>query len=148
MEFRDSSPVILGIHPFGSTELYDDGAQYLEHVSAFWIVIHLAATPLLFGFPLVICQLASLILFFQAAQHTTASETGVFRVGVTLLIGLIGVMAWELRRGPPSANPPHVHRPRPPPRRAAPVKTRLYQSVSDLVQLNHSSGPCPRTSGD
>lgn len=202
--------VILGIHPFGSTELYDDGAQYLEHVSAFWIVIHLAATPLLFGFPLVIwrwgsgladatgralgllativaiagvavgalhlvatdtvtffaftdtfeaaggseavtvgadvllrihaatlvawilsfwflvpaviagalaadgarpawmtgiaaisalCQLASLILFFQAAQHTTASETGVFRIGVTLLIGLIGVMAWELRRG-------------------------------------------------
>lgn len=204
--------VILGIHPFGTTELYDDGQQFLDHVNWFWVTIHLVATPLLFGIPLVIwrwasilqnpvarlvgawaamvaiagmaigaihligtdtvtffafadtyeaaggseaaeiaadlllrlhaatlvawivafwlvtpllltaalyiegdrptwltavaalsalCQVISVVLFFQAGQHTTASENGVFRIGVTLLIALIGVMAWELRRGAP-----------------------------------------------
>ena len=32
--------VILGIHPFGTTDLYDDGQQFLEHVDAFWVTIH------------------------------------------------------------------------------------------------------------
>ena len=32
--------VILGIHPFGTTDLYDDGQQFLEHVNAFWVTIH------------------------------------------------------------------------------------------------------------
>ncbi len=208
--------VILGIHPFGSTELYDDGQKFLEHVSPFWIVIHLVATPLLFGFALVLwrtargmnnpmaatlatwasmiavggmaigaihliandtttffafsdtfeagagseatlvaadlllrihaaslvtwmvsfwfmvpavlaaalwierdrpmwlaaitgisalCQVIAIIMFFSAGQHTTASETGVFRVGVTLLIAVIAILAWELRRGAPVGQP-------------------------------------------
>lgn len=32
--------VLLGIHPFGTTDLYDDGQQFLEHVNAFWVTIH------------------------------------------------------------------------------------------------------------
>lgn len=208
--------VILGIHPFGTTELYDDGQRFLDHVSWFWITIHLVATPLLLGFAVVIwrwtttlqnpvarligawatlvaaagmaigtlhligtdtvtffafadtyeaaggseaaeiaadlllrihaatlvswivafwfmvplllaaalyvegdrpkwltgatalsalCQVVSLVLFFQAGQHTTASENGLFRIGVTLLIAIIGIMAWELRRGAPLGSP-------------------------------------------
>lgn len=202
--------VILGIHPFGTTDLYDDGGEFLDHVSGFWIVIHLVAAILLFTFPLVLgrwakglrtptarvlgewsatvatlgmavgaihlvatdtvtffafadtfeaangsesavtsadvllrlhaatltawivsfwltvpalvgaamlierrgpawwralapiaaaCQIVALVWFFAEAQWTTGSETGAFRLGVTLLLIVVGVIAWELRRG-------------------------------------------------
>lgn len=204
--------VILGVHPFGSTELYDDGGRFLDHVSGFWIVIHLVATLLLFSFPLVLdrwaaglrtpvgrmlggwsstvatlgmavgaihlvatdtvsffafrdtfeagdgsesaaisadlllrlhastltawimafwfavpalvgaalvverrgpawwralaplaaaCQVVALVWFFAERQWTTGSETGAFRLGVTLLLLVVGILAWELRRGAP-----------------------------------------------
>ena len=32
--------VVLLIHPFGTTELYDDGQQFLEHVDVLWVTIH------------------------------------------------------------------------------------------------------------
>lgn len=51
--------VILGIHPLGSTDVYDDGQAFLEHVGWFWVAIHFVATPLLFGLALVIRQWAS-----------------------------------------------------------------------------------------
>ena len=38
--------IILGFHPFGSTDLYDDGARFVEHVGALWVVIHLAGAVL------------------------------------------------------------------------------------------------------
>lgn len=204
--------VILGVHPFGTTDMYDDGQQFLEHVGWFWIAIHFLAAPLLFGFapvvwrlaagltvpaarmvgywaamtavggmavgalhlvgtdtvtffaftdtfnaaggganeaaalsadlllrlhaatlvtwivafwfmvPLLIalalylegdrpvwmtaaagfsalCQVVAVALFLAAGQHTTASETGFFRIGVTVLVVLIGLVSWNMRRG-------------------------------------------------
>ena len=35
--------VLLGVHPLGTTDLYDDGQQFLEHVNAFWVTIHFVA---------------------------------------------------------------------------------------------------------
>ena len=35
--------VVLAIHPLGSTSLYDDPVQFLEHVTSYWVVIHMAA---------------------------------------------------------------------------------------------------------
>lgn len=32
--------VVLLIHPFGTTELYGDGQQFLEHVDVLWVTIH------------------------------------------------------------------------------------------------------------
>lgn len=48
--------VILGIHPFGSTDLYDDGQRFLEHVNAFWVTIHFlgALTFLAFFAPIAV----------------------------------------------------------------------------------------------
>ena len=43
--------LILGVHPLGSTELYDDGAQFTEHVGPFWVVIHFVGGILLLAVP-------------------------------------------------------------------------------------------------
>lgn len=209
--------VILGVHPFGTTEVYDDGQQFLEHVGWFWIVLHFVATPLLIGFAPVIwrlasgltapaarmvgyfatmaavggmaigalhligtdtitffaftdtfnaaggganeaaalsadlllrlhaatlatwivaywmmvplllalalylegdrpvwmtaaaavsgvCQIVSIVLFLAAGQHTTVSENGFFRIGVTILVVLIGLVSWNMRQGVGSAS--------------------------------------------
>lgn len=44
--------VILGVHPFGSTDLYGDGLEFVDHVSPFWIAIHLAGAVGTLAFPL------------------------------------------------------------------------------------------------
>jgi hypothetical protein len=46
--------VILGVHPFGSTGLYDDGARFVEHVGALWVMIHVIGAVLLLAVPVVI----------------------------------------------------------------------------------------------
>ena len=46
--------VVLGIHPFGTTSLYDDGEAFLDHVGSFWIVLHIVGTLGLLFFPLII----------------------------------------------------------------------------------------------
>ena len=46
--------VILGVHPFGSSGLYDDGPRFVEHVGALWVVIHFAGAMLLLAVPVVI----------------------------------------------------------------------------------------------
>ena len=33
--------VLLIVHPFGTTELYEDGFRFLDHVTWFWVTIHL-----------------------------------------------------------------------------------------------------------
>ena len=204
--------VILGVHPFGTTELYDDGAAFLDHVGPFWVAIHLAAAVsvlsfvpairhsvetfhpgypralgrfaaavatlgtdigvlhlvgfdtitfvafedtftaangsdasliaadlllrihaaslmswmLAFWLPVsallgaallvegsrpfwmrllgpaaAIMQLAAAVLFVSEGQHTTVGETVLFRSGVTLLLALVALLSWELRRGAP-----------------------------------------------
>lgn len=37
---------LLLIHPFVTTELYDDGHQFLDHVDVLWVSIHFAAAVL------------------------------------------------------------------------------------------------------
>jgi hypothetical protein len=37
---------VLLVHPFGTTELYDDGHDFLEHVGVLWVSIHFAAAVL------------------------------------------------------------------------------------------------------
>ncbi|NNF55017.1 MAG: hypothetical protein HKN03_11320 [Acidimicrobiales bacterium] len=54
LAFTIALTIILVIHPFGTTDLYSDGEQFLDHVSAFWVAIHFAAVAVLFVFPLVI----------------------------------------------------------------------------------------------
>lgn len=42
--------LLLGIHPFGTTDLYDDGQQFLEHVNVFWVAIHFLGALTFLGF--------------------------------------------------------------------------------------------------
>jgi hypothetical protein len=46
--------VILGVHPFGSTDLYDDGERFVAHVGALWVVIHVVGAVLFLAIPVVI----------------------------------------------------------------------------------------------
>lgn len=46
--------VVLVVHPFGRTELYDDGVRFSDHIGGFWIVIHVVAVLALIASPLVI----------------------------------------------------------------------------------------------
>jgi hypothetical protein len=48
-----SVAVILGAHPFGDTELYDDGSKFVDHVGWFWVVIHVVGAVLFLGIPTV-----------------------------------------------------------------------------------------------
>ena len=43
--------IVLAIHPFGSTDLYGDAYEFLDHVNAYWMVIHLVAAVILFTLP-------------------------------------------------------------------------------------------------
>ena len=45
--------LILGVHPFGSTGLYDDGPRFVEHVGVLWVVIHVVGAVLLLAIPVV-----------------------------------------------------------------------------------------------
>ncbi|MGH9119684.1 MAG: hypothetical protein ACRD0A_17965 [Acidimicrobiales bacterium] len=46
--------VILGVHPPGSTDLYDDGVEFIDHIGPLWIAIHLLAALVLLGVPAVV----------------------------------------------------------------------------------------------
>ncbi len=45
--------VVLLIHPFGTTELYDDPGKFIDHVNPFWMAIHFVAAITFAVFPLV-----------------------------------------------------------------------------------------------
>ncbi|MEM9465076.1 MAG: hypothetical protein AAGA90_06870 [Actinomycetota bacterium] len=45
--------VVLVIHPFGTTDIYETGGAFLDHVTGFWVVLHLVAALLFAAFPLV-----------------------------------------------------------------------------------------------
>lgn len=38
--------LVLLVHPFGTSEIYDNGQQFLEHVNVLWVTIHFAAALL------------------------------------------------------------------------------------------------------
>ena len=46
--------VILGIHPPGDTSLYDDGIEFTDHVTGYWIAIHLLAAVAFLAIPVVV----------------------------------------------------------------------------------------------
>lgn len=46
--------VLLALHPFGTTGLYDDGERFLDHVNVFWVVIHLLGSVVFLAFPTMI----------------------------------------------------------------------------------------------
>ena len=46
--------VILVVHPFGTTDLYDDGGRFLEHVNGFWIALHVLAVVAFLAYPMLI----------------------------------------------------------------------------------------------
>lgn len=82
--------VILGAHPAGTTELYADGVRFVEHVTPFWVVIHLLAGIVLLGLPLVVGAWARLARSPGAALladlAAKLSVVGV-AVGVLHLVG-------------------------------------------------------------
>ena len=57
---------ILIVHPFGTTELYDDGEKFLDHVNGFWIAIHLIVTLVMFSYAIVIDVWARSLATVQA----------------------------------------------------------------------------------
>lgn len=46
--------LVLIIHPFGRTELYDDGFEFLDHVNWFWMLIHVIGALLFLSWPPVL----------------------------------------------------------------------------------------------
>ena len=82
--------VILGVHPLGSTDLYDDGPRFVEHVGAFWVVIHFVGAILLLAVPVV---LAGWVRTLGAASSQVFGRLTVIVavVGVTLaMLHLVG----------------------------------------------------------
>jgi hypothetical protein len=59
--------VILGAHPPATTDLYADGVDFVEHVTAYWVVIHLLAAVILLALPLVLGAWATLARTAEAA---------------------------------------------------------------------------------
>ena len=43
--------LLLAIHPFGSTDLYDDGFEFLDHVDWFWMLIHVFGAFMFLAWP-------------------------------------------------------------------------------------------------
>lgn len=88
--------VLLGVHPPGSSELYNDGQQFVEHVNAFWVTIHFLGTLTFIALLLPVAvwgrQLASVrarviarLAFYVAlvgtaigSLHLIATDTAVF----------------------------------------------------------------------
>lgn len=46
--------VVLGVHPPGDSSLYDDGVAFVEHVSAYWMTIHVIGAALFLLVPHVL----------------------------------------------------------------------------------------------
>ncbi len=68
--------VLLGVHPLGTTELYDDGQQFLEHVNWFWVTIHFIGAFLF---------IALLVVFWAWARNLAPGRARV--------LGQLGLMA-------------------------------------------------------
>jgi hypothetical protein len=85
-----SVAVILGVHPWGSTDLYDDGAEFVDHVGPFWLVIHFVGTVLFFGMPTLIGAWADTLrtpagqVFGKLAASTSVGSVA---LGVLHLVG-------------------------------------------------------------
>ncbi len=78
-----SIAVILCIHPWGSTELYDDGTRFVDHVGAFWVSIHFVGALLFLAVPVVIGGWATTLE--TPAGHVFAKLAATTSIGATAL---------------------------------------------------------------
>jgi len=46
--------LVLAVHPFGTTDLYDDGLEFLDHVNWYWLTLHVVGALLFLSWPPVI----------------------------------------------------------------------------------------------
>lgn len=81
-----SVAVILGVHPPGDSGLYDDPLEFGEHVSAFWIVIHVVAAVVTLAFPLVLGTWGRML------DSARGRVFGSMLAGVTTLGTALGVL--------------------------------------------------------
>lgn len=72
--------VVLGVHPFGSSDLYDDGQRFLDHVGWYWVALHFVGTLLLLTWSGIIAtwakNLATVESQFIARLAAIAAATG------------------------------------------------------------------------
>jgi hypothetical protein len=80
--------VILGVHPLGSTDLYDDGARFTDHVGLFWVAIHVVGAVLLLVVPTVIGA-------WSETLETAAGQVFA-RMATTIAIGGVTVAVLHL----------------------------------------------------
>ena len=78
-----SIAVVLGVHPLGSTELYDDGVRFTDHVGPFWVSIHFVGGLLLLAIPVIIGAWAD--TFTAAAPHVFGRLAATVSVGAAAL---------------------------------------------------------------
>jgi hypothetical protein len=77
--------VLLGGHPLGSTDLYNDGPRFTHHVGYFWVTIHFLGALLLLAVPAVVSA-ASDAMLRPAAQVFGRIATSVSIGGVALAV--------------------------------------------------------------
>ena len=85
-----ATAVILGIHPSGSTDLYDDSARFIEHISVFWMVIHLLSVLVLACLPVVIASWADTFTSPAARVSARVAHSTTIAGVAVLAIHLIG----------------------------------------------------------
>jgi hypothetical protein len=80
--------LILGVHPLGSSALYDDGPRFAHHVDYFWVTIHFVGAILFLAMPAV----------FAAAGGTRAAPAAhVFgRMATSISIGGVALAVLHL----------------------------------------------------
>lgn len=84
--------VLLGIHPFGTTDLYDDGQQFLEHVNAFWVTIHFLGALAFVSF---IAPVATWARNLVDARSRLIGQWALYTGIVGTAIGLIHLVATD-----------------------------------------------------
>jgi hypothetical protein len=77
--------LILGGHPLGNTDLYNDGPRFTHHVGYFWVTIHFLGAILLLAVPAVVGAVSETMLR-PAAQVLGRIATSVSIGGVALAV--------------------------------------------------------------
>lgn len=92
--------ILLVVHPFGTTDLYGTGSDFLGHVNAYWMIIHLLAAATLFTLPPVLgCwkdTMRSAPARFVGGWAHMMSIAGV-GVGTIHLVGTDTMTFWAFR---------------------------------------------------
>ncbi len=92
--------IILLAHPIGTTDLYDDAGEFIDHVSPFWVLIHFAAAIVLAVFPLIFGTWARTLdpgpARLVAGWSATMATAG-FALGVLHMIGTDTMTFWAFQ---------------------------------------------------